>query len=145
MNKILKCDICGQSQEELLKADQSAASDPLKVNNGLFVCNRCHQNLKPWSKVQEDDEVLEDRIQDLAGRSAGEICRMSDLPFRPPYRKIVEAASRIAYDQDKYMSTWSFVTQWLDGTTVWQSEDESTKAIVDINGNIRLFSSDDPG
>jgi len=36
------------------------------------------------------------------------------------------------------MSAWSFVTQWLDGTTVWRAEDGSSMAVVAPDGSIRV-------
>jgi hypothetical protein len=35
------------------------------------------------------------------------------------------------------MSAWSFVTQWLDGTTVWRAENGSSMAVVALDGSIR--------
>ena len=61
-----------------------------------------------------------------------------NLPYVPPYQLIMDAASQIAYDEDRYMNAWSFVMQWIDGTTVWQSEDRSAKALVYTDGNIRI-------
>jgi hypothetical protein len=36
------------------------------------------------------------------------------------------------------MSAWSFVTQWLDGTTVWRAEDGSSMVVVAPDGSIRV-------
>ena len=72
------------------------------------------------------------------GKSAGAICRTMNLPYEPPYQAVIDAASEIAYDRDRYMSAWSFVTQWLDGTTVWRAEDRGTIAMVAPDGSIRV-------
>jgi hypothetical protein len=61
-----------------------------------------------------------------------------NLAYVPPYRSIIDAASRIAYDEDRYMSAWLFVTQWMDGTTLWQTEDKSARALVSTDGNIQI-------
>jgi hypothetical protein len=61
-----------------------------------------------------------------------------NLAYEPPYHSIIDAASRIAYDEDRYMSAWLFVTQWMDGTTVWQTEDTSARALVSTEGNIQI-------
>ncbi len=63
---------------------------------------------------------------------------MPFLPYEPPYQSIIDAASKIAYDEDRYMSAWLFVTQWIDGTTIWQSEDQSSKALVSVDGDIQI-------
>jgi len=41
-------------------------------------------------------------------------------------------------DEDMYMSAWSFVTQWLDGTAVWRAEDRSSIAMVTPDGSMRV-------
>ena len=61
---------------------------------------------------------------------------MADSPFVPPYQTVIEAASNIAYDQDRYMSAWLFVTQWLDGTTVWRSSDGRETVHITPDGTI---------
>ena len=81
---------------------------------------------------------LDERVKQLIGKSAGAICRSENLPFLPPYQTIIEAASRIAYDEDRYMSAWLFVTQWMDGTTVWHSEDKRERALVDPKGGVQI-------
>jgi hypothetical protein len=74
----------------------------------------------------------------LVGKSAGAICRTLNLPYEPPYQVVIDAASRIAYDEDRYMSAWSFVTQWQDGTTVWRAEDGGSVALVTPGGSIHV-------
>ena len=81
---------------------------------------------------------LDEALQPLVGKSAGAICRTLELPFAPPYESIIKAASNIAYDQDRYMSAWLFVTQWLDGTTVWRSSDGSEIAHVTLDGIVNM-------
>jgi hypothetical protein len=81
---------------------------------------------------------LAEELHALVGKSAGAICRTLNLPYEPPYRSVIDAASAIAYDEDRFMSTWSFVTQWLDGSTVWRSQDGEAVAIVSPNGSIRI-------
>ena len=119
------CDICGRvedsSQDHAIKLEIDA--------DGLWICSICRKNLIAIPIGQEADE-LDERIKALVGKSAGAICRTMNLPFVYPYRSIMEAAARIAYDEDRYMSAWSFVTQWMDGTTVWQSADKRSRVIV---------------
>lgn len=143
MTEFHSCDFCGRSQKELLAAARRTSIEFSKDEDGLWVCSACQANLQSSSISQADEDslggdVLDERIKELIGKSAGAICRSADLPFLPPYRSIIEAAEKIAYDEDRYMSAWTFVTQWMDGTTVWQSEDRSAKAIVDAQGNVRI-------
>ena len=81
---------------------------------------------------------LDERLVPLIGKNAGAICRTLNLPYEPPFASVIDAASLIGYDQDLYMSTWAFVTQWLDGTTVWRAEDGRATAIVSPDGNIQI-------
>lgn len=104
----------------------------------LWVCSICRKSLKTSPTNQVDVDDLDDRLKKLVGKSAGAICRTENLPFVPPYQTILEAASRIAYDEDRYMSGWTFATQWPDGTTVWRSPDKSAKAIVDPRGSVQI-------
>lgn len=36
------------------------------------------------------------------------------------------------------MSAWSFVTQWLDGTTVWRAEDGCSTVLVGPDGSVHI-------
>jgi len=107
--------------------------------DGLWVCSECKERLvsKPIGDLDDDSE-MDEEIKALVGKSAGAICRTLELPYEPPYHWIIDAASKIAYDEDRYMSGWSFVTQWNDGTTMWQSEDQSAKALVFVNGTVQI-------
>lgn len=104
--------------------------------DGLWACCDCRAKLvlPPVGEAVEVPEGLEA----LAGKSAGAICYTLNLPYEPPYRSVIDAASRIAYDEDRYMSAWSFVTQWADGTTVWRAEDGGATAMVAPDGSIRV-------
>ena len=107
--------------------------------DGLWVCGECKHRLvsKPLGDLEDEDD-LDDKVQALVGKSAGAICLTLALPYVPPYQAIIDAASKIAYDEDRYMSAWSFVTQWMDGTTVWQSEDRHARALVFPDGTIQI-------
>jgi hypothetical protein len=133
MDRILICDFCGRPETKLqceLEMDE----------DGLWVCSECKVSLisKPTGYMDDEDSELDEEIRVLIGKSAGAICRTTDLPYEPPYQSIIDAASTIAYDEDKYMSAWSFVTQWIDDTTVWQSPDGSTKALVSADGKVQI-------
>lgn len=108
--------------------------------DGLWICSECKTKIKsiPTRSGDEDISELDEKIKLLVGKSAGDICRTLDLPYVPPYQSVIDAASKIAYDEDRFMSAWLFVTQWIDGTNVWQSEDRRAKALVSIGGDVRI-------
>ena len=88
--------------------------------------------------VGEEAGELDKELSALVGKSVGAICYTLNLPYKPPYQTIIDAASKIAYDEDRFMSAWFFVTQWLDGTTVWRSEDGEAVAIVTPDGSVLI-------
>ena len=140
MNEFPVCDFCGRpgtvSQGQNLDGQHELELD----QDGLWVCSECRARLtiEPTGYLDEDEGELDERLQALVGKSAGAICRTLNLPYVPPYRSIIDAASGIAYDEDRYMSAWLFVTQWMDGTTVWQAEDQSVRALVFADGNVQI-------
>lgn len=136
MSSQRQCDFCGRSEVDL----RASAGSPVPVleldADGLWVCRDCRASLvlPPVGEAADLPEGLEA----LVGESAGAICLTLNLPYQPPYQSVIDAASRIAYDEDRFMSTWSFVTQWADGTTVWHAEDGAAVAMVAPDGSIRV-------
>ena len=130
------CDICGRSESDLSTWAPNGSAVLEKDADGLWVCYHCRDRLV-LSAVGEGAEAAQE-LRALIGKSAGAICRTLNLPYEPPYRSIIDAASLIAYDEDRYMSAWSFVTQWLDGTTVWRAPDKESVAIVTPEGSVRI-------
>ena len=130
------CDFCGRLEDEL---EQPPSGSPkLEIDSdGLRVCSDCRARLVS-APVGESSIALDEKTEPLIGKSAGAICRTLNLPYEPPYQSIIDAASLIGYDQDLYMSAWLFVTQWLDGTTVWRAEDGGAMAIVTPDGAVRI-------
>jgi hypothetical protein len=130
------CDFCGRSEIDLLA--QTLTGLPVLEPNedGLWVCCFCRTRLilAPVGEAVDLPEGLET----LVGESAGAMCHTLNLPYEPPYRSVIDAASKIAYDENRYMSAWLFVTQWLDGTTVWHAEDGSSMAVVSPDGSVRV-------
>ena len=134
------CDFCGRSKDEL-PGQIPDGSPALEMDeDGLWVCYDCRGRLVLPVMGTETAELAEE-LEALAGKSAGAICYSLNLPYRPPYQVIIDAASRIAYDEDRFMSAWSFVTQWLDGTTVWRAEDGGAVAVVTPDGSVRVSAS----
>ncbi len=105
--------------------------------DGLWVCFHCHAKLV-LPPLGEETADLTEELRALVGKSAGAICHTLNLPYEPPYQSVIDAASQIAYDEDRYMSAWSFVIEWPDGTTVWRAEDRSALAMVAPDGSIRV-------
>jgi len=131
------CDFCGRSETEL--AAQIVDGSPVLEldEDGLWVCRGCRAKLVLPAIGQEAGELGPELVP-LVGKSAGAICRTLELPYVPPYRTVMDAAQKIAYDEDRYMSAWSFVCQWLDGTTVWRAEDGEGVAVVASDGSVRV-------
>jgi hypothetical protein len=104
--------------------------------DGLWACYHCRAQLvlRPVGEAADRQKEL----SALVGQSAGAICYTLNLPYEPPYRTVIDAASRIAYEEDRYMSAWSYMAQWPDGTTIWCAEDGRTLAIVAPDGSIRM-------
>ena len=131
------CDFCGRSQIKL-SAGRPDDSPALELDaDDLWVCRDCRARLV-LPPVGDPAEELPEELGALVGKSAGAICRTLNLPYVSPYRSVIDAASRIAYDEDRFMSAWSFVTQWLDGSTVWRAEDGEAIAVVAPDGSVRI-------
>lgn len=133
------CDFCGRPG-----SGDRHGHDHLELDeDDLWVCAECRGRLRIGPVGPLDDGVeLVEAIVGLVGQSAGAICRTLNLPYEPPFDSIIDAASRIAYDEDRYMSAWTFVTQWLDGTSVWLSPDRSAKALAPPEGDIQIISTE---
>ena len=137
MKTLRKCDFCGRTEVDLLN-DHIQDDPAIELDDGLWVCDDCKPRLTANAVVTDTEE--KHLVSSLVGKSAGAICRTMNLPYEPPYRSIIDAASRIAYDEDRFMSAWSFVTQWMDGTTIWRSEEGDSTAIVSPDGLIQVNS-----
>ena len=121
------CDICGKTAH-ISQVDA----------DGLWICDSCQKRLTTPPVGSSSAPDLAEELQALVGKSAGAICRTLELPVVPPYDTVIEAASRIAYDQDLYMSAWLFVEQWLDGSTLWRAENGHATAIVSPAGRVQI-------
>ncbi|GAB4416516.1 MAG: hypothetical protein Kow002_02330 [Anaerolineales bacterium] len=138
MNEERFCDICGKFESELPALENKPK---LTIDeDGLWICAGCEPKLATDPVGDGWDVELEDELKALIGKSAGAICRTLDLPYAPPYHIVLDAASKIGYDADHYMSGWLFVNQWLDGSTVWRAEDGRGMAIVKPNGEVQVNS-----
>lgn len=131
------CDFCGRPESELL-SEAKNGSQALEIDeDGLWVCQNCRAKLTLPTTIEATGE-LAGELRILLGENAGAICRTLNLPYEPPYRSIIDAAAKIAYDEDRYMSTWTFVTQWPNGTTVWRSQNADSIAFLTPDGTIRV-------
>lgn len=134
-----RCDFCGRSEIELSPRTPDG-SPVLEIDaDGLWTCYNCRAKLVLAPTNERDAGELAEELKALVGESAGAICRTLNLPYEPPYRSVIDAASKIAYDEDRFMSAWLFVTQWGDGTTVWRSLDGGATAIVAPDGPVRML------
>ena len=133
------CDFCSLTEEELPSPQIGTIPKLSQDEDGLWICFRCQESIqaKPIGKTVEMN-ALADELKPLVGKSAGAICRTLELPFEPPYQIVIEAASKIAYDLDQYMSAWLFEDLWLDGTTQWRSESRNQIALVYPDGTITI-------
>ena len=136
MSEQRTCDFCGRSERELSVGAPWGKPILELDEDDLWVCYQCRKRLV-LPPVGQGEELVEE-LKELVGKSAGAICLTLNLPYEPPYQAVIDAASKIAYDEDRYMSAWSFVAQWQDGTTVWRSEDGSATAMVGTDGSIRI-------
>jgi len=119
---IKRCDICDRSVDELPGKKKTANPPKIQIDgDGLWVCEGCISRMAPLPVESPLEDALDPRLKKLIGCSAGAICRTLNLPYEPPYRSIIDMAAYIAYDQNLFMSIWSFLAQWDDGTTVWHS------------------------
>jgi hypothetical protein len=132
-----RCDFCDRSEDELPEPKDGAHKLTLD-SDSLWVCLECKDKLVTRPAEQQTPDYIEDALLTIIGQNAGSICRTLALPYEPPYRHVLNAASTIAYDEDYYMSTWTFVSQWLDGSTVWHSPDGTSQAFVSADGSLRI-------
>ena len=134
----MTCDICGRTAADL-PSEALAGSAPLELDaDGLWVCVECCSELRTPVVAGGEDEALSAELRALAGQSAGAICRTLDLPYEPPYQPVIDAAAAIAYEDNLYMSAWTFVALWLDGTTVWRSPEGNEISYRTPAGSLRI-------
>lgn len=120
-----------------LSAESIQGSSGLEMDvDGLWICRGCRARLVLPAVGDEIEE--HGLLRPLVGKSAGAICRTMNLPYEPPFQPVLDAASAIAYDQDRYMSAWTFANQWLDGTTMWRSACGDAVVFVTPDGAVRI-------
>jgi hypothetical protein len=138
MASVKVCDICDRPATEIpLPASDSTPQFSIDAD-GLRICYLCKGQIKSSPLGKEHNPDLDEDLKPLVDKSAGAICRTLELPFQPPFQSIIEAASKIAYDQDLYISAWLFADQWMDGTTVWHSADGKLTARVTTDGKVHI-------
>ena len=134
------CDICGRSEMELPVSTPDGAPFLQIDEDGLRVCRDCNERLVTTPVDEILDGQFRDEFRGLVGKSAGAICSTLNLPYEQPFQGISDAASKIAYDEDRYMSAWLFITQWPDGTTVWRDPEGDATAVVSPDGEVQIES-----
>jgi hypothetical protein len=103
--------------------------------DGLWVCRDCGAKLVTTPIGESVMGELPQQLEALVGKSAGAICLTLNLPHEAPYQSLVDHADLL---HSNYMSAWSFVTQWLDGRTIWRDEDGSAVAVVTPDGQLHI-------
>ncbi len=141
MPEELGCDICGRSESELFLENPEDTPVLETDADGLWTCRDCRARLKtqPATQmpVQPEDSELANELQPLVGKSAGAICQVLELPYAHPYNSIIDHADIM---QVSLKSAWLFVTQWQNGTTIWEPEEGNYVAMVTPEGKITIQS-----
>ena len=105
------CDFCGRSEKDLQRQIPGGSLQIEKDEDGLWICGECKATIISEPIEAADGDQLDARLKELVGKSAEAICHTLNLPYIQPYKSVIDAASKIAYDEDRYLSAWSFVTQ----------------------------------
>jgi hypothetical protein len=134
------CDICSRSEPELPVSAPDGAPFLQVDENGLCVCRDCRERTVTTPVDDLPVREIRDEVRLLVGKSAGAICSTLNLSYEQPYWEIIDAAYKIAYEEDRFMSAWSFVIQWPDGTTVWRDPDGDATAVVFPDGEVQIES-----
>ncbi len=129
------CDVCGRAEGEL--APEAADEAPaLAIDaDGLWLCRDCRARLVTAPVGGAADDEMPDELRALVGQQAGWITMTLNLPYEPPYRDLIDHARQM---QTEFRSPWAFVTQWLDGTTVWRAPDGAEIAFLSADGVLRV-------
>jgi Na+/H+-translocating membrane pyrophosphatase len=67
------------------------------------VSHNCRAKLVLPTVGKEGGKLVEE-LRALAGDNVGTICRILNLPHKPRYQSVIDAASKIAYDENRFMS-----------------------------------------
>lgn len=144
MDELRRCDICDRTEGELYLAAASSDNEAaLEMDSdGLWLCRDCRSRSVTTPVGSLESSELPGELAALVGRSAGAISYTLNLPYEPPFMAVIDAANEIAYDQDEYMSAWTFVTQHEDDTTIWCDPAGSAQiaAVTQEDGSIRIES-----
>ncbi len=134
MDEEIYCDFCGRTALDVPPAppgDRTPALD--QDEDGLWVCRVCRGRIVTPPVGDEIALNLPDELRALIGKSAGVICLGLNAPAEPPYLEVLEDATRL---HDRYMSEWTFMSQWPDGTTVWRDPDGLLLGLATRDGGI---------
>jgi hypothetical protein len=131
------CDVCGRAEAELPPREAGSGARLTVDADGLWLCGDCRAGLvtAPVGGMADEAEALPGELRALVGQQAGWIVSTLNLPYAPPYEGLIDHARQM---QRGYRSPWAFVTQWLDGTTVWRAPDGAQVAYLDAEGGLRV-------
>jgi hypothetical protein len=135
-----RCDMCGRTEGEIGAAGTGEFSRLELCGNGWWLCRHCQSQVNPKPAKEDGEEEYEEyqlppELHALVGKSAGTVCMILDLPKRPPYKQIIEDATVL---QLQAMTAWTFVTERDDGSSIWESPDKRSAAIVKFNGAVQV-------
>jgi hypothetical protein len=134
------CDMCGRTEQGIVAGGTGEFPGLELSRNGWWLCRRCQSQVNPVPAKEDDEDEYEEyrlppELQALVGKSAGTVCMILDLPRRPPYKQIIEDATIL---QHQSMTAWTFVTEREDGSSVWESPDKKSSAIVQFSGAVQV-------
>ena len=84
------------------------------------------------------DEGAYLELDSLVGRNASMIAYANLQYDNHPLVEAVLDAAILIRAEPHYLSTWLYVAQWEDGTTIWRAPDGDATATVTREGSIRV-------
>jgi hypothetical protein len=77
-------------------------------------------------------------LESLVGRNASQIAYANLQYDAHPLVEAVLDAAILIRAEPHYLSTWVYITQWPDGTTIWHAPDGDAVATVFRDGTIHV-------
>jgi hypothetical protein len=79
-----------------------------------------------------------EELESLVGKNASQIAYANLQHDAHPLVEAVLDAAILIRAEPYYMSTWVYVTQWEDGTTIWHAPEGDGTATVFRDGTIHV-------